>query len=187
MDTARQTHLGETRLGWWIGLGGLLLAAMAIAAWLALTGLSHWLDSDIATDSDIVIDKAQMEATRGRLDRVQRVLDSLPDYPGTATRSTMRTHCYTDSGDLFQPSVTRTWSLAGSSVTEITPMIARDLRALGWRVQPKPDDPDTLAVSLNSDGGLFARGSLYVTFGATVELHVRAGGTPPCSLRPPNS
>lgn len=157
------------------------LLALAAVAVIALDQIDQ-LIPDLATDDDIVVDDAELEITTARLDEVERALDSLPVYPGTAADGARQGPCATDSGDLFQPHVSRMWGLENGSVGGVVQAIGDDLAELGWTVG-NPNQFGDLELTLDSGDGWRATGVVYPTFEEdAVGVEVRIADARPCRL-----
>jgi len=156
------------------------LVALAIVGAVGLVRVVDWLDRDIVVDEDT------MRTTVERLGEVRAMLDALPTYPGTESAPVAQTDCSADSGDLFQPSVSRVWTLtSGADQEAVVASIAAQLTDAGWTVPPTSNRfGDREPVRFDPGEGWSAVGSLFSTFdGEAVVVEVRIRGARPCALR----
>lgn len=111
-----------------------LVAVVGVAAALLVTNVA---DDALGRRGagDIKVDAAVMATTRTRLAEVARQLDDVSRVSGTSAAPAKITGCYTDSGDLFQPSAGRGWDVPGrADPAKIAPMIVSRLIGGGWSV-----------------------------------------------------
>jgi len=139
----------------------------------------------IATDRHIVVDEELMGATVDRLTHVKGMVDALPSYPGSDSGpTTQRQRCSTDSGDLFQPNVSRRWALSdGVSADAVGESITADLANAGWTVEADVDGRDPQSLTFEASDGWTAVGSLHTYEADAVILSVYIDGEQPCRLR----
>jgi hypothetical protein len=162
-----------------------LVALVGLAVVLGVVVLEELSDSlGIATDEDIVVDEATMGTTTSRLRTIGRALNELPSYEGATAEPAEQSDCVTDSGDLFQPSVGRIWTITGSEggPDAVAEAIGKDLSQVGWSVGEQDQFGDREVV-LESGDGWTARGSLFVTYERdAVVVDVGIANATPCSL-----
>jgi hypothetical protein len=84
-------------------------------------------------------DPVLLKETQGRLRRIQAQFYSLPPPPGTQAHAARLFECSIDSEDLFQPSVSRKWSILSADAAAAARRIAKEMRKLGWQGDREPD------------------------------------------------
>ena len=178
------THAENHFVGIWGLVCVLVLTGLAV---LVLTAdfLQEFPDAGIATDQDIVVDDEAMGTTVDRLAQIGAMVDALPSYPGTENVPATQRPCSTDSGDLFQPTVSRSWALtAGVSADALVESIAVDLADVGWTVPAAVNGGDRQPVTFDARDGWSAVGSLFLTYEEdAVVIEVSISDEHPCTLR----
>ncbi len=117
--------------------GFVVLVILLIVVSVVLAGaLLVWIL--IPREPEFVIDHGVMIETRARLRELQTEFDSLPRLGGTRAPPADQDGCGEDSGDVFQPSATRSWFLLRADADQVAGQIANELRRLGWQGDPQP-------------------------------------------------
>lgn len=166
-------------------LVGLCIGALVVQQ-IAVAVLDDLPSTEIVEDAEV------MALTVERLTRLQPYIDDLPTYPGTTAEAATVTRCGSDSGDVFQPSVHRTWTVHDpSDMTEVAERIADDLRDAGWSVPPTPSRwGDIGPITFVTAEGWRATGSIF-TFDpapyrepgqSTVSVSAHIDDLVPCSI-----
>lgn len=168
-----------------VGIWGLVCVLVLTGVAVLKLTADFVQDVGIATDQDIVVDDEAMGTTVDHLAQVGAMVDALPSYPDTESGPATQRPCSTDSGDLFQPAVSRSWALtAGVSADALVESIAVDLADAGWTVPAAVNGSHRQPVTFDARDGWSAVGSLFFTYEEdAVVIEVSISDEHPCRLR----
>lgn len=148
---------------------------------LGVTVWSAFPDENPQTESD----PREFSLTQRRLRELKVEFDRL-DIAGTPRARPATVHgCSTDSGEVLQPFVVRTWAVRKTETKEIARSIADALVALGWSGEAVPDQFDRYLLRSEREGWNATVVAWYDTFDGKTEVFIqsRVQDARPCRLK----
>ncbi|MDQ1403926.1 MAG: hypothetical protein QOG03_2242 [Actinomycetota bacterium] len=129
------------------------------------------------------VNQPALHRTMARLRDIQVELDALPAYETRSPSHAFRSGCSDDSGDLFQPSVSREWKTVPAQANALTIQIATDLVKRGWEGTLTPDRFGNIYLH-TMRGGRRATAEVYSSYEFDiVAVEARVHGDEPCRKR----